>query len=126
MSFAPLWSGSFSGSYERDLGENFTFRTSLSAKFTTEYNTGSDLNPLKIQEDLTLLNGRVALGTKDERWSLELWGQNLTDEDSYQVVFDAPLQNVTSATPGALPTVNALNAFLGAPRTYGVTLRARF
>jgi len=126
MSFAPLWSGSFSGSYERDLGENFTVRTSLSAKFTTEYNTGSDLNPLKLQEDLTVLNGRIAFGTKDERWSLELWGQNLTDEEYYQVVFDAPLQNVTSATPGALPTVNALNAFLGAPRTYGVTLRAKF
>jgi len=126
MSFAPLWSGSFSGSYERDLGENFTVRTSLSAKFTTEYNTGSDLNPLKLQEDLTVLNGRVAFGTKDERWSLELWGQNLTDQDYYQVVFDAPLQNQTSATPGALPTVNALNAFMGAPRTYGVTLRARF
>ncbi|MFZ5669501.1 MAG: TonB-dependent receptor [Pseudomonadota bacterium] len=126
MSFAPLWSGSFSGSYETDVGENFTFRSSLSAKFTTEYNTGSDLNPLKVQDDLMLLNGRVAFGARDERWSVELWGQNLTDEDYYQVVFDAPLQNVTSATPGALPTVNALNAFMGAPRTFGVTLRAQF
>jgi outer membrane receptor protein involved in Fe transport len=73
-----------------------------------------------------VFNGRIAFGTRDERWSLELWGQNLTDEDYYQVVFDAPLQNVTSATPGALPTTDALNAFLGAPRTYGVTLRAKF
>jgi len=126
MSFAPLWSGSLSGSYDRDLGENFTMRASLSAKFTTEYNTGSDLNPRKVQDDLTVLNGRIAFGTRDERWSLELWGQNLTDQDYYQVVFDAPLQNVTNATPGGLPTTDALNAFLGAPRTYGVTLRAKF
>ena len=126
MSFAPLWSGSLSGSYETDIGENFSLRASLSAKFTTEYNTGSDLNPRKLQEDLSLLNGRIAFGSQDDRWSVELWGQNLTDEDYYQVVFDAPLQNVTSSTPGALPTTDALNAFMGAPRTYGVTLRARF
>ncbi|MDP1631160.1 MAG: TonB-dependent receptor [Caulobacter sp.] len=121
LSFAPLWSGSLSTSYERDLGASLTLRTSLSAKFTSEYNTGSDLNPLKAQDSLALLNGRIGIGTRDDRWTMELWGQNLTGEEYTQVVFDAPLQNATTA-----PTADALNAFLGAPRTYGVTLRAKF
>jgi iron complex outermembrane recepter protein len=45
---------------------------------------------------------------------LEAWAQNLTDEEYYQVVFDATLQTGT------------LNAYLGAPRTYGLTLRMTF
>ena len=126
MSFAPLWSGSLSVNYETPVGAGLTLRTSLNGKYTSEYNTGSDLNPLKEQGDLTIFNARIGIGAEDESWTAELWAQNLTDEEYYQVVFDAPLQNQTSATPGALPVVNALNAFLGAPRTVGLTLRAKF
>ena len=50
---------------------------------------------------------------EDGNWMLELWSQNLTDRDYYQVAFDATYQ------PGGV------NAFLGAPRTVGLTLRKR-
>lgn len=121
VSFAPLYSGSLSTSYERAIGSGLELRTSLSAKYTSTYNTGSDLNPLKVQPGLTVFNGRIGVGTEDGRWTAELFGQNLTDETYYQVVFDAPLQNVTGAAP-----VDALNGFMGAPRTYGVTLRVQY
>jgi outer membrane receptor protein involved in Fe transport len=121
LSFAPLYSGSLATSYERAIGSGLELRTSLSAKYTSSYNTGSDLNPKKVQPGLTVLNGRVGIGSDDGRWTAELFGLNLTDETYYQVVFDAPLQNVTGAAP-----VDALNAFMGAPRTYGVTLRVKY
>jgi len=121
LSFAPLYSGSLSTSYERAIGSGLELRTSLSAKYTSNYNTGSDLNPLKVQRGLTVFNGRIGVGSQDGRWTAELYGQNLTDETYYQVVFDAPLQNVTGAAP-----VDALDAFMGAPRTYGVTLRVKY
>jgi outer membrane receptor protein involved in Fe transport len=57
---------------------------------------------------------RLAIGPDDERWSAELWAQNLLNEDYYQVVVDQPLQSGTYA------------AFLGQPRFWGVTLRARY
>ena len=41
---------------------------------------------------MTLLNGRVTLGSEDERWALDLWAQNLTDEEYKQVAINAPLQ----------------------------------
>jgi iron complex outermembrane receptor protein len=114
LSFAPKWSGSTSVSYKRDLTEALAIRASVNAKYTSAYNTGSDLAPLKVQPELTLVNGRISLVSPDDKWGLELWGQNLSDEDYRQVVFDTPYQ------------AGALNAFLGAPRTYGATLRVKY
>ena len=68
-----------------------------------------------------LVNGRVGIGSHDERWTVELWGQNLTDEDYLQVAFNGPFQ-----VDEANDDVSVYNTFLGAPRTFGVTLRTRF
>jgi len=114
MSFAPEWSGSLAMTYEHDIGSSLLWRINLGAKYNSEYNTGSDLNPAKLQESFTLVNARLALGAHDKPWTLEAWAQNLTDEQYYQVAFDATLQ------PGTY------DANLGAPRTYGVTVRFTF
>lgn len=114
MSFAPEWSGSLSGTYERDIGANLMWRVNVGAKYMSEYNTGSDLAPTKAQDAFTLVNARLGIGSQSQSWMVELWGQNVTDEDYIQVGFDATLQ------PGTT------NAFLGAPQTYGVTLRMQF
>jgi outer membrane receptor protein involved in Fe transport len=53
---------------------------------------------------------------------IEAWAQNLTDEEYYQVAFDGTLQG---SSAGAVPT-STIDAFLGAPRTYGVTARFKF
>ena len=89
-------------------------RFNIGGKYVSEHNTGSDLDPEKIQDGFALVNARIGIGARSGRWTVELWGQNLTDETYKQVGFDAPLQ------PGAW------NAFLGPPRTYGVTLRVRY
>lgn len=114
ISYAPLYSASTSLSYERELGADLKLRGTVSAKYTSAYNTGSNLDPLKIQDALTLVNARIGVGDADDRYTVELWAQNLTDEDYYQVVVDQPLQAGTYA------------GFLGAPRTFGVTVRTSF
>ncbi|MFN4297083.1 MAG: TonB-dependent receptor [Brevundimonas sp.] len=138
MSFAPEWSLTAGVNYDRSLGGGLRGLFSLSAKYTSEYNTGSDLLPLKMNDAMTLVNGRIGIGSEDDRWTLEIWGQNLTDEEYAQVVFNGPLQgNAFQATPTASgpyagtfynPAADTLtyNAFLGAPRTWGVTLRVRY
>jgi iron complex outermembrane receptor protein len=110
ISFAPLWSASLATTYQHPIG-NLMFRSNLSAKYTAKYNTGSDLNPLKENGSMTLVNARIGIGALNDAWSLELWGQNLTDHKYAQVDFDGTLQP------------NQIDAFLGAPRTYGLTLR---
>jgi len=128
--FAPEVSGSASLTYQREVANNLTARFTLGAKYNSEYNTGSDLLPAKIQDSYALINGRIGIGSTDGRWNLELWGQNLTDEDYYQVVFNAPFQG--SAYPTNIQNYQpafdsqTYNAFLGTPRTYGMTLRLRY
>jgi len=87
-----------------------------------------------MQDAMTLLNGRITLGAEDENWALDIWGQNLTDEEYMQVAINAPLQGAafqTTVQPNgtfynpALDT-QTYNAFMGQPRTYGVTLRVRY
>ena len=114
LSLAPNWYVNSSIDYETPVSANLMALFHLDGRWVSEYNTGSDLDRPKQQEGFFLFNARVGIQTADERWSLEGWVQNLADEEYYQVGFDAPLQ------PGSH------NAFLGAPRTYGVTLRSRF
>ncbi|HEY4555059.1 MAG TPA: TonB-dependent receptor [Lysobacter sp.] len=123
ISFAPYWSGSASITYEHGFGSDLIARYNLGAKYMSEHNTGSDLDVEKRQEAYTVVNARVAFGARDRGWAVELWAQNLLDTDYVQVGFDAPLQNV-SPVPGN--PFNSYNAFLGAPRTYGVTFRVMY
>ena len=123
VSFAPYWSGSASATYEWSFANELSARFNLGAKYMSDYNTGSDLDVEKHQDAFTVVNARIAVGPSNQRWSVELWGQNIFDEDYTQLSIDAPLQNV-SPVPGN--PFNSFNAFLGAPRTYGVTLRVMY
>jgi iron complex outermembrane recepter protein len=113
-SFAPKWSVTGAVGYEWNIGGNLKASAHLGAKYMSEYNTGSDLDPQKLQDAYVLGNARFTIGSRNDRWNVELWSQNITDAEYYQVAIDAPLQAGT------------WNAFLGAPRTYGVTLRMRY
>ncbi len=131
LSLAPKYSTSGSLTYETPVGDNMRARFNIGAKYSSSYNTGSDLFPPKVQKSYTVVNGRVGVGSADERWTAELWAQNLLNEKYMQVAFNGPLQGSSglSATQStynpALDTIT-YDAFLGAPRTYGVTLRSKF
>jgi iron complex outermembrane recepter protein len=114
LSFAPLWSGAASSTYLLPVSATLGLRTSVEWKYTSNYNTGSDLDPRKIQGAFGLLNARIGLGALDESWALEAWGANLADKYYYGVAFDAPFQ------------FNTIDSFLGAPRTFGLTARVKF
>ncbi len=122
LSFAPKWSGSLSATFEQPFGAGMVFRTNVGAKYTSEYNTGSNLDRRKIQGAYTLVNARIGFGRDDEAWMVEAWAQNLTDKEYMQVAFDATLQG---SSAGEVPT-STIDGFLGAPRTYGVTARFKF
>jgi outer membrane receptor protein involved in Fe transport len=98
-------------------------------RYQSEVNTGSDLDEEKLQTDVVVVNARVGVSGRDDRWGVELWAQNLFDEDYKQIAFDMPLQG--SGTIGqtrrfGTPATQLFGAFLADPRTYGVTVRTRF
>ena len=137
-SFAPEWSLSGSVNYDRSIGNGNRIGFSLAAKYMSEFNTGSDLLPWKMQDAFTTVNGRISIGSEDERWTLDIWAQNLTDEEYLQVAYNAPLQGSAFQTalqtggthPGTFYNGNldtqTYDAYLGQPRTYGATLRFKY
>ena len=92
-------------------------------------NTGSDLDFEKVQDGFVLVNARVGLRGREQRWGIEFWAQNVFNINYQQVGFDAPLQGAGTIRQTAqfgTPSTGLFGAFLGEPRTYGVTLRFKF
>ncbi|MFZ0501190.1 MAG: TonB-dependent receptor [Steroidobacteraceae bacterium] len=121
LSFSPLWSGVVSAAYEVPLSSSLTLRMTADEKYSSSYNTGSDLDPIKLQGSYGILDARIGIGPPDGRWVFEIWGQNLADKGYFQVAFDAPFQGL--AVPGFN---NQIDSFVGDPRTFGATIRVRF
>ena len=120
----------------------------MSGKFNSDFNTGSDLHHSKSQPGYTVINARIGVGTPDEKWTFELWADNLFDTDYIHVgfngqlsadelpnkkwfggldavyTFNGPLQ-VASGSLAVSDPQSVYDAFLGAPRTFGLTLRTK-
>ena len=76
-------------------------------------------DPTFIQDSSTLVDLRLALTAADDQWSLELWGKNVTDEDTLtRGGFSVPFRGLGPAA--------AKGTFLIDPASYGVTLKTRF
>lgn len=120
MSLAPLYSASLSGTYSHDIGADYKIRFNLGGKYSSSYNTGSDLDPGKVQKGYVIMNGRIGFGPQNDRWGIEVWSQNLLDTHYKQIAFDSGFQNVPTNATGVL------DAFLGAPRTFGATFRFKY
>lgn len=114
LSLAPLWSASVAATYEHEISDNLVGRFAVNAKYQSSYNTGSNLDPVKNQEGFVLVNARVGIGSSDKRWQVEAWAQNLFDQYYTQVGYDAVAQT------------GSYDAFLGLPRTFGMTLRVAY
>jgi outer membrane receptor protein involved in Fe transport len=105
----------------------------MDGRYMSGFNTGSDLDLEKNQGAFTIVNARIGLRGPNNGWSIELWAQNLFDQNFEQVAFDAPIQG-TCTQRGAeagfcSPTPNRATqlygSFLGEPRTFGVTFRGK-
>ncbi|WP_299196576.1 TonB-dependent receptor [uncultured Erythrobacter sp.] len=71
-------------------------------------------NPYDIQDGNTKINLRAGIGSIDDTWTLEVWGNNITDQVTRGVTFNTVLRSTSRS------------AFPQQPATYGVTLRTQF
>ncbi len=102
----------------------------VDTRLTSDYNTGSDLFPQKEQDGFAVFNARIGLRGPDDSWGIELWGQNIFNQDYAQVAFNTPFQAGTTSAPFVDPQFpggrQIFSQFLAEPRTYGITLRGKF
>lgn len=139
IAFAPIWTVSGALNYEFPIVGDFIGVFNFNGRWNDEFETASALLPAKLQPAFAIFNARMGVGDRDGRWRLELWAQNLTDTDYFQVGFNGPLQGssgiTTSTAPGFGGLADPYNAaqdsityyaFLAPARTWGATLRFRY
>lgn len=108
--------------YDRDISNDL--RAFLSGQVRTESDRrtstqalflGTDTPvPFDVQDGNTKVNLRAGIGTVDERFTLEIWGNNITDVVTRGVTFNTVLRG------------GSRSAFIQDPATYGVTIRTQF
>lgn len=130
---APEWVSVLGFDYDRDVFGDLRFFLSGSVRYesdrrtsTQAYNVPSS-GPVRqnllandIQDANTKVNLRLGIGGQDQRWSLEVWGTNIFDEQTRNVTFNVPLRGLDSLGTAAR------GAFLEEPAIYGITLRANY
>lgn len=114
MSNAPKTVATYSAAWTPPIGgSGLTGLAFINARTTSAFNTGSNLAANKIQAGYTVVNARLGVRGPEDRWSVELYAQNLFDKNYAQVIFDSAF-------------MGSYTAYLADPRTWGLALRARF
>lgn len=110
---SPDWVNVSSITYEFPIGESLTGVAYADARYSSDFFTGG-FDPNRVQDSFTTANVRFSLRAADEAWQLDVFARNVFDQEYYRRVIPATFQS------------GSYSAFLGDPRTYGVTLRRNF
>jgi len=111
---SPEWSWTLGATLDFVVpGTEWTASTTVSASFKDDIYFSQFNHEELGQEDVTTVNANFLLTSPDEKWTLNAWGKNLTDETVYMGTF---ILNSSRTNAG----------FMAPPRTYGVTLGYKF
>jgi len=118
---APKWVGVFGSTYDGPLTGGWSFLANMNLRYESDRRTGVG-TPVSLgtQDANIKVNARIGFTEPSERFTVEFWGTNLTNEITRSISFNTALiGNTAFANQG-------ISAFLEEPRTYGVTLRGKF
>ncbi len=123
ITHSPDWTVTGGFDYGFPLFSSLAGFIHMDARWQSSMNTGSNLDPRKLQDAFAVVGLKLGVTTQDERFGLEFFARNLFDERYINTAFDAPLQG-SSITPTAAAT-STIDAFMGEPRMIGVTFKVR-
>lgn len=112
FSTAPKVAANGSISFEYPVSDSTAITARLQALYTSQVFT-NPVNDLT-QKGFALVNANLGLKSLSAGWQIEGYVQNLFNKAYVTSHFNTPLQG------------DDRNAYLGAPRTYGITLRGSF
>ncbi len=113
MEQSPDWVNVSSATWEFPIGASLTGVAYIDARYSSEFFSGG-FDPNRVQKAFTTANARFSLRSANGDWAVDLWGRNIFDQAYYRRVIPATFQ------------AGSYSAFLGDPRTYGITLRRNF
>ena len=112
---SPAWSGSLGLSIQKPLlGTGWFWYGGGNLYYRGRHKTSSDLDPLKAQDAYIKLNLQAGIKTPDQRFDIQAWATNVTNEIVTSVYFDSGFQG------------GSVSAFRQSPRMYGVTATYHF
>jgi len=109
---APRWAGSLGANARRSLNQSIAVTARAAFQYTGRVYT--DTSSTYQIDSVTLLKAGLGIESVNRNWSVEAWCLNCADRRYYIFTFPVPLQTGTQG------------AYVGAPRTFGLTLRAHF
>ena len=127
--FAPKWSGRIGLDAYGDIGSSglsWGFNTNLS--FTSKVFGGlvNDANPQTIIDGYALLGARATLNGRDDRWSVSVFGSNLTNKQYEAGNLYQFLESSLPVRNGVFPGSTAVRRLHADPRTLGASATFRF
>jgi iron complex outermembrane receptor protein len=128
-SFSPAWSGNVGVDWNGDVGSSgWTWAANANVSFVSDQYVGTvnDANPQSIADGYALLGARLTLSGPDDRWSLAVFGSNLTNTHYRPLAVYQPLGAALGLNNGAFPGSTANRILANEPRTYGISAAFRF
>ncbi|SKB95357.1 TonB-dependent receptor [Sphingopyxis flava] len=118
--FTPKWSGTLGAEFNGDLGSGMRWLLRGDMNFTSKANIGgvNDNNPDTVQDGYALFSARATLSGPDDRWSISLFGANLTDKGYCTSYAYQPFGALIGAQAGGHAALRC--NVVGTPRTFGV------
>jgi iron complex outermembrane receptor protein len=130
LSQAPEWTVTGSANYRIPIGSHYVnlFGT---ARYVSDYTVQTlSRNPITDNDAFAIFDARISFGPEDERWSIEAFAKNLTDEYFNVGGFGAPERTLPSSLFGgdnqAAQEASNYLVYPNAPRTVGLMIRARY
>ncbi|MBL6897935.1 MAG: TonB-dependent receptor, partial [Luminiphilus sp.] len=125
--FSPEWQTSVTADWTQSLGNGLQWFVGASWSWLDEQNVGTSSNndPQAMQDAYSIVNARLGLRSAAGDWEIALFGNNLTEEDFCQTIFDQAF----GAPIGAVDPVNntsVMRCNLGAPATWALRGSYRF
>jgi len=115
MTQSPAWTGSLQASIQKPFfGTGWFWYGGGNAYYRGRHKTSSDLDKLKAEDEHWKLNLQAGFRSPDERFDIQTWVNNVTDEIVTTGNFDTVFQ------------AGSFSAFKQTPRTYGVTATYHF
>jgi outer membrane receptor protein involved in Fe transport len=88
---APEMSSSLYTKYIINTGNGFNVVLGADVNKIDEYFTQNDLDPFNLSPETTKVNVRIGIEADDEKWSLVIFGRNVTNEVGQSFGVDLPL-----------------------------------
>jgi iron complex outermembrane receptor protein len=127
--YSPKWSGNVGFDWRGDIGSSgLGWELNSNLSFVSDQYVGgvSDGNPQSIEDGYYLLGARFSIKGPDDRWSIAIFGNNITGTDYSYINLYQVLDGALGLRNGVFTGSSAVRRAKADPRTFGAAVSFRF